>query len=83
MNSLLDYTERARLIRAALDLPCDDNASPLVRGYVFAAQLRMLERIEISMAATLARGGMGPEAAAQSALEFVRQVVAHYRAEHA
>ena len=74
----VEYTERASAIRAVLAYR---PASPALAGHVQADKLRLLDRIERGLAERLWRGGMSPDAAQQSAFEFVSQVVAAINAE--
>ncbi|CAM5794059.1 hypothetical protein [Rhizobacter fulvus] len=76
MNSLIDYNARALAIRQVLSLCVPDSR---FAPYMLAAKLRILARIEQSLADRLRAGGVGAEAAAQSAFTFVRQVADHHR----
>ncbi len=76
MNALIDYNARALAIRSVLSLCVPE---PRFAAHVDAAKLRLLARIEQSLADRLRAGGVGAEAAAQSAFTFVRQVAEHHR----
>ncbi len=76
MNSTIDYTMRAEAIRATLALPAQ---GPKYADLIAAEQSRLLHRIEVGIADALRAGGVASDVAAQSAFEFVRQCVAHYR----
>jgi hypothetical protein len=70
MNSAIDYTQLAQIVRGVLALPDE-----LVRH-----KIERLQRIEDLIAASLRGLGQSPDAAAQCGVEFVRQCVAHYSA---
>jgi hypothetical protein len=80
MNGTVDYANRADAIRGVLAMRA---SIPRLEPTVFAAQLRLLDRIETGLAASLARDGIAPEVAAQSAFLFVRGCADAIRAERA
>ncbi len=77
MNATVDYTGRADAIRGVLAMRA---AVPRWEANIYAAQLRLLDRIEAGLAASLVRGGVSKEAAAHSAFLFVRGCVEAFRA---
>lgn len=76
MNALVDYNARALAIRGVLSMCVPD---PRFARYTDAEKLRLLDRIEQGLVERLRAGGVGAEAATQSAFTFVRQVVDHHR----
>jgi hypothetical protein len=70
MNSAIDYTQLAQIVRGVLALP-----DVLVRH-----KIERLQRIEDLIATSLRGLGQPPDVAAQCGFEFVRQVSAHYSA---
>lgn len=74
MNSAIDYTNCAALVREAIELRPRDRPSH-VRARALEAQLHFLQRAENIISERLHGSGMSAEAAAHSAFEFVRQCI--------